>query len=93
MFVLTAPGEYLLGRGPVLGVVWAAAAACLGIAALSFAVGGWALGVGAMGPVARIVTAIAAVLLLFLDPATITAGLVCLFGAVALTIIDKRRRT
>ena len=53
----------------------------------------WALGVGAMGPVARIVTAIAAVLLLFLDPATITAGLVCLFGAVALTIIDKRRRT
>ncbi len=93
VFVLTGPGEYLLGRGPAIGVVWATAAACVGIAALSFAVGGWALGVGAMGPVARIVTAIAAVLLLFLDPATIAAGLACLLGAVALTIIDKRRRT
>ena len=46
-FVLTDPGEYLLGRGPVIGVLWAAAAACAGIVALSFAAGGWVLGVGA----------------------------------------------
>ena len=93
VFVLTGPGEYLLGRGPAIGVAWATAAACAGIAALSFAIGGWALGVGALGPVARILTGIAAMLLLFLDPATIAAGLACLAGAVAWTIIEKRRTT
>src|SRR5690606_18778330 len=70
-FVLTAPGEYLLGRGPVLGVIWASVAACAGIVALSFAAGGWVLGVGALAPVPRAFTAIAALLLLFLQPATI----------------------
>lgn len=93
-FVLTAPGEYLLGRGPVLGVIWASVAACAGIVALSFAAGGWVLGVGALAPVPRAFTAIAALLLLFLQPATIAAGSACLLGAVAFTFItDKRRRT
>ncbi|MGB0876802.1 MAG: TRAP transporter permease [Mycobacterium sp.] len=92
VFVLTGPGEYLLGRGPAIGVLWASAAACAGIVALSFAVGGWALGVGAMRPIARILTAIAAMLLLFLDPVTIAAGSACLLAAVAFTIIDGRRR-
>lgn len=92
-FVLTDPGEYLLGRGPVLGILWASAVACVGIVALSFAAGGWALGVGAMGRIARILTAVAALLLLFLDPVTIAAGFACLLGAVALTFIDKRRPT
>ncbi len=92
-FVVTEPGEYLLGRGPVIGVVWASAAAFAGIVALSFAAGGWVLGVGAMRPPARILTAVAAVLLLFLDPATIAVGLACLLCAVALTMItDKRAR-
>ena len=52
-FVLTDPGEYLLGRGPVLGVLWAwprrrarASWRC------PFAAGGWVLGVGAMAPIA-----------------------------------------
>jgi hypothetical protein len=98
-FVLTGPGEYLLARGPVIGVVWASAAACAGIVALSFAAGGWVLGVGAMRPIARILAAIAAMLLLFLDPVTIAAGLACLLGAVAFTaftnnvVNEKRRRT
>lgn len=93
-FVLTTPGEYLLGRGPVVGVLWASAAACAGIVALSFAAGGWALGVGALGPIARSLSALGALLLLFLHPVTIAAGLVCLLGAVAPTFItDKRRRT
>lgn len=91
-FVLTGPGEYLLARGPVLGVLWAAAAACLGIVALSFAIGGWVLGVGAAGVVPRVLAGAAALLLLFLDPATIVAGSACLLIAVAYTIIEKRRR-
>jgi TRAP-type uncharacterized transport system fused permease subunit len=92
-FVLTEPGEYLLGRGPVLGVLWTVAAACVGIVALSFAAGGWILGVGAAGMIPRLLSAIAALLLLFLAPVTIAAGSACLLIAVALTIIDKRRRT
>ncbi len=91
IFVLTDPGEYLLGRGPALGIIWASAAACVGIVALSFAAGGWVLGVGAMGRVSRVLTAVAALLLLFLNPLTIAAGFACLLGAVALTFIDKRR--
>jgi TRAP-type uncharacterized transport system fused permease subunit len=91
-FVLTEPGEYLLGRGPVLGVLWTMAAACAGIVALSFAAGGWVLGVGAAGAISRLLAGAAALLLLFLDPATIVAGLACLLAAVAFTITDKRRR-
>jgi TRAP transporter 4TM/12TM fusion protein len=92
-FVLTVPGEYLLGRGPVLGVVWAFAAAAVGIVALSTSIGGWVLGVGSAGIPARVLAGAAALLLLFLNPATIVAGLACLLIAVALTFIDKRRST
>ena len=92
-FVLTGPGEYLLARGPVLGILWAAAAACLGIVALSFAAGGWVLGVGAARAIPRVLSGVAAMLLLFLSPVTIVAGAACLLMAVALTFIDERRRT
>ena len=91
-FVVTEPGEYLLGRGPAVGVLWVSAAACAGIAALSVAVGGWVLGVGTAGWIPRLLAGAAALLLLFLDPVTIAAGLACLLVAVALTIIDRRRR-
>lgn len=91
VFVLTGPGEYLLGRGPVLGVLWASVAACVGIVALSFAAGGWVLGVGAAGLLPRTLAGAAALLLLFLDPATIVAGSACLLIAVALAVIDTRR--
>ncbi len=87
------PWRVSLGRGPVLGVLWASAAACVGIVALSFAAGGWVLGVGAAGPIPRVLAGAAALLLLFLDPVTIAAGSACLLVAVAFTIIDKRRRT
>lgn len=90
--VLTDPGEYLLGRGPWIGVVWASAVAAVGIVALSFAAGGWALGAGAMGRISRILNAIAALLLLFLNPVTIAAGFAFLLGAVALTFISNKRR-
>ena len=91
-FVVTEPGEYLLGRGPALGVLWVIAAACAGIMALSVAAGGWVLGVGAAGLIPRVLAGAAALLLLFLDPVTIAAGLACLLAAILFTIIDKRRR-
>lgn len=92
-FVLTIPGEYLLARGPIVGVLWASAAAIAGIVALSFAAGGWVLGVGEARMPARLFAAVAALLLLFLEPATIAAGSACLLIAVALATIDRRRRT
>lgn len=91
-FVLTEPGEYLLARGPLVGVLWASAVACVGIVALSFAAGGWMLGVGAMGRPARVLTAVAALLLLYLDPVSIAAGLLCLLCAATLTLITDKRR-
>lgn len=92
-FVLTTPGEYLLARGPIVGVLWASAAAIAGIVALSFAAGGWVLGVGEARMPARLFAAVAALLLLFLEPVTIAAGSACLLIAVALATIDRRRRT
>jgi TRAP transporter 4TM/12TM fusion protein len=91
-FVVTGPGEHLLGRGSVIGVLWVTAAACAGIAALSIAVGGWVFGVGEANRASRAFAAVSALLLLFLDPVTIVAGLACLLVAVALAIIDNRRR-
>jgi TRAP transporter 4TM/12TM fusion protein len=90
-FVLTGPGEYLLGRGSVWGVVWTTAVACLAVAALAVATGGWALGLGAAGPPERIVTAVAGLLLLYLHPVTITAG--CVLLAAALVTVALRRRS
>ncbi|MEV4760650.1 TRAP transporter fused permease subunit [Micromonospora sp. NPDC049559] len=89
-FVLTGPGEYLLARGPVLGVLWATAAACLGVAALAVATGGWLLGVGPAGRSERLLAALAGLLLLYLHPVSIAAGVVLL--AVAALIGLARRR-
>jgi TRAP-type uncharacterized transport system fused permease subunit len=92
-FVLTGPGEYLLGRGPALSVLWAAAVACLAIAGLAVATGGWVLGVGPADPVARVLAAAGGILLLYLHPVAIATGAVLLVAAVAVTLIHKRRQT
>lgn len=89
-FVLTGPGEYLLGRGPVLGVLWASVAACLGVAALAVATGGWVLGVGPAGRAARLLATAAGLLLLYLSPATIAAGLALLAAAVVVALLRRR---
>ena len=88
-FVVTDAGEYLLGRGPALDVLWATAVACAGIFALSAAAGAWVLGVGKTGPIPRVLAAAAGLLLLFLEPVTIAAGVACLVAAIAGTMIDK----
>jgi TRAP transporter 4TM/12TM fusion protein len=90
-FVLTGPGQYLLGRGPVLGVLWTTAAACLGVAALAIATGGWVLGIGPAGLPARALAGAAALLLFFLTPQTAVAGTLVLALAVAVAALANRR--
>ncbi|SDY44868.1 TRAP transporter, 4TM/12TM fusion protein [Micromonospora pattaloongensis] len=89
-FVLTGPGEYLLGRGPATGVLWATAVACLGVAALAVATGGWVLGVGPAGPATRALAAAAGLLLLYLHPVTITTGTAALAAVVGLAVLRRR---
>jgi TRAP transporter 4TM/12TM fusion protein len=89
-FVLTGPGEYLLGRGPVLGVLWTAAVACLGIAAVATATGGWLLGIGPVGGPGRILAGLAGLLLLYLHPVSIGAGGALFAGTAGLALRRKR---
>jgi TRAP transporter 4TM/12TM fusion protein len=79
-FVLTDPGEYLLARGPVLGILWATAAAVLAVAGLAVATGGWVPGVGPAPLPSRVLGGVAGLLLLYLAPVTIAIGV----GALAL---------
>ncbi|MGI5216041.1 TRAP transporter permease [Plantactinospora sp. CA-290183] len=90
-FVLTGPGEYLLGRGTVLQVLWAGLAGCVGVAALAVASGGWFLGVGAATRVERTAAAFAGLLLLYLHPVSIAAGVALLVLAVVSALVRHRR--
>jgi TRAP transporter 4TM/12TM fusion protein len=89
-FVLTGPGEYLLGRGPLLGVLWTAAVACLGVAALAVATGGWLLGIGPAGPIERVLAALAGLLLLYLHPISIAVGVTLLAVAAGIGLVRRR---
>ncbi|MFE3546124.1 TRAP transporter permease [Nocardia sp. NPDC059177] len=91
MFVLTDSGQHLLGRGPVLDVLWVSAAACLGVAALAVATGGWLFGVGAVGTAARVLAAAAGLTLLYPAPLATAIGLGLLVGAVLAGVIDRAR--
>ncbi|WP_412539790.1 TRAP transporter fused permease subunit [Longispora sp. K20-0274] len=88
-FVLTDHGAYLLARGPVLGILWAALVAGLAVAALAMATGGWLL--GPAHPVERLLAGAAALFLLYLEPVSIGAGLACLLTAVTLHLIRRRK--
>lgn len=86
VFVLTEPGEYLLGRGPLLGVLWTTLVACAGVAALAAATGGWILGLGPARPLARVLAAIGGLTLLYLEPVALIIGLVVIAAAVGVTV-------
>ncbi len=88
-FVVTGPGQALLGRGPLTQIVWATLAACAGVAALAIATGGWILGIGIAGRWVRGIAAAAGLLLLYLHPISITIGLGLLACAIILSIIDR----
>jgi TRAP-type uncharacterized transport system fused permease subunit len=93
VFVLSGPGEYLLGRGPVLGVVWTTLVACIGVAALAAATGGWILGIGPARPVARVFAGLGGLALLYLEPGALVAGVAALTVAVGITLLSRRRTT
>lgn len=93
MFVLTDSGQYLLGSGPVLDVLWVSAAACLGIAALATATGGWIFGIGAVGPIPRVLAAAAGLTLLYPDPVATGVGLGLVTVAAVAGLIERAKRT
>ncbi len=90
-FVLTDNGEYLLARGPLPGVLWTAAVAALAVFAVAVATGGWFPGAGPAGVAGRVLAGLAGVLLLYLEPGAIAAGLGALALAGALTAVRNRR--
>ena len=90
-FVLTGPGEYLLARGPLVGVVWTSLVAALAVVGLAVATGGWVPGVGPAGWASRVCGAVAGLLLLYLAPTTIAIGVVAL--GLAAGLAGWRRRS
>ncbi|MGW6625185.1 TRAP transporter permease [Nocardia sp. NPDC055002] len=93
MFVLTDSGQHLLGRGAVLDVLWVSAAACVGVAALAAATGGWLFGIGAIGPIPRVIAAAAGLILLYPNPVATGIGLGVLVVAVAAGLLGRANRT
>ena len=91
VFVLTPAGEYLLGRGPALGIAWAGVVACLGVLALAIATGGWVFGVGPVGAVERVLAGAGGLCVLYLRPIPIAIG-IGLTAAAALVALLRRRR-
>jgi TRAP transporter 4TM/12TM fusion protein len=89
-FVLTDPGEYLLARGPVTGVLWATAVAVLAVISLAIATGAWVPGIGPAGVPSRVLAGLAGLLLLYLAPVTIATGVVALAVAAGLAALQKR---
>lgn len=93
VFVLTGPGEYLLGRGPVLGILWTTVVACVGVAALAAATGGWIPGIGPAPLAARVLAAVGGLTLLYLAPAALIVGACALVTAAGITLLSQRRTT
>lgn len=89
-FVLTDSGEYLLARGSALGIAWATAAACAGVAALAVAAGGWVLGVGPAGTVERVLAGLSGLLLLYLQPISVAAGVALLAVTAGVAFVRRR---
>ncbi|MFG1944371.1 TRAP transporter fused permease subunit [Nonomuraea sp. NPDC048826] len=83
-FVLTPNGQALLGQGPLGIVLVMTAVSAVAVAALAVATG------GLVGTPERLLAAVAAVLLLFLEPVPIVAGLSVLAVAAAVYLIRRR---
>lgn len=90
-FVLTDNGAALLGTASAPTVLWAVAVAALAVAALAVVTGGWL--VGRAGPLERALCLPAALLLLYLAPPTIIAGVGLLAAALVANLLRARTRT
>jgi TRAP-type uncharacterized transport system fused permease subunit len=89
-FILSPNGEALLLEGSVVEVVVATAVSALAVAALAAATGRWI--VGPAGVPERVLAAVAALALLYLEPVTIAIGLAALAAAVAIHLLARRTR-
>ena len=89
-FVLTSNGQGLLGQGGVGTVLLATAVSALAVAALAVVTGKWLVGPAALPE--RLLAAVAAVLLLYLETTTVLIGLGALVLAVVVHLIGRRRR-
>ncbi|MGP3980436.1 TRAP transporter permease [Streptomyces sp. KR80] len=89
-FVLTDNGARLLGEGSLSGVIWTTAVSAVAVAALAAATGGRLL--GSAGPLERGLCAVAALLLLYLEPVSITAGSAVLALALGIHLVRRRQR-
>ncbi len=87
-FVLTDNGEALLAQGSVTEVLAASASGALAVVALAIVTGGWLR--GPAGWPERALCVPAALLLLYLEPATVAAGACCLTVAVAINLLRRR---
>lgn len=90
-FVLTAPGEHLLGRGSFVEILWTTLVAVLAVAALAIATGAWVPGIGPVGTAGRVLGALAGLLLLYLAPLTIALGAALVGLAAGLALLERRR--
>ncbi|WP_433442378.1 TRAP transporter permease [Nonomuraea sp. CA-141351] len=88
-FVLTPNGQALLGQGPIGTVLLMAAVSAIAVAALALSTSGATGGLSRWPE--RVLAAVAAVLLLFLEPIPIVAGLAVLAVAVAVHLVRTRR--
>jgi TRAP transporter 4TM/12TM fusion protein len=90
-FVLTANGQHLLARGSFTGIVWTTAVAGLAVFGLAIATGGWVPGVGPAGWASRAAAGLSGLLLLYLAPVSVTAGLIALLVAVLIAGFERRK--
>ncbi|GAA1634664.1 TRAP transporter fused permease subunit [Actinoplanes couchii] len=90
-FVLTANGGLLLARGPWTGVLWTTLAAATAVLALAIATGGWVIGIGPAGVVSRVLAGLAGLLLLYLEPVAVVAGIAVLSVAVLTAALHRPR--
>jgi TRAP transporter 4TM/12TM fusion protein len=88
-FVLSPRGEALLLQGSAVDVLLALAVSAVAVAALAVATGGWLA--GPAGRPERVLAGLAALLLLYLEPRTVAAGLALAAAAVAVHLLARRR--
>jgi len=88
-FVLSPNGEALLSRAPLPEILLATAISLLAVAALAVVTGGWLFG-PARWP-ERVLSATAALLLLYLERRTVIAGVALLAAAVAVHLVLSSR--
>jgi TRAP transporter 4TM/12TM fusion protein len=89
-FILSPNGEALLLEGSAAEVVVATVVSALAVAALAAATGRWI--VGPAGVPERVLAAVAALALLYLEPVTIAIGLAALAAAIAIHLLARRTR-